>query len=214
MRKEIIVFLMAVVLMFSGLVVAQEVTDESLEEFVEEMATDETISEQMMDDAVMIEETEDEEIIAEAEAVVYNVSNLEEILADVVLFETSTGLVIEADFYGVQGAGNHGFHIHENGSCEDSGNAAGGHFNPAGVSHGFLPNDGADAAHVGDMGNVEVDEDGDGYLSVTLPGVTLSGDVNNVAGKAIIIHAQGDDFSQPTGNAGGRIGCGIIEVIE
>ena len=108
--------------------------------------------------------------------------------------------------------GQHGLHIHEFGECADAGKAAGGHFNPAGVPHGFLPKDGVGKAHAGDMGNIEIGPDGSGALTVTLPGVTLSSGPHSVAGRAIILHEKVDDFGQPTGNAGGRIGCGVITI--
>ncbi len=110
--------------------------------------------------------------------------------------------------------GKHGIHFHENGSCEDMGKAAGGHFNPDKVMHGFLPKDGLQHAHAGDMGNIDVNKDGIGSLKVILPGVNLEEGSYALNGKAIILHEKEDDMGQPTGNAGGRIGCGIIEVVQ
>ena len=107
-------------------------------------------------------------------------------------------------------AGTHGLHIHEAGDCSGGGSAAGSHFNPDGVSHGFLPQDGSAKAHPGDMGNIEVGQDGSGSLNLTLPGVHLASGPYAVAGRAIVLHEKVDDFGQPTGNAGGRIGCGPI----
>ncbi len=103
-------------------------------------------------------------------------------------------------------AGPHGIHIHEKGDCGDTAKAAGGHFNPQSVKHGFLPKDGPTGAHAGDMGNINVGPDGAGGLDLMLPGLTVDG----VVGHAIILHEKVDDFSQPTGNAGSRIGCGVI----
>lgn len=128
----------------------------------------------------------------------------------VTLTETEDGLKVTADIYNVPSAGEHGFHIHEFGSCEEAGKAAGGHYNPAGVDHGLLPKDGAEMAHAGDMGNITIGEDGHGTLDVVLPGVSLIHGEKTVAGRAIILHEKADDFGQPTGNAGGRIGCGAI----
>lgn len=108
--------------------------------------------------------------------------------------------------------GNHGFHVHENGSCEEAGKAAGGHFNPDQAQHGLLSKDGFTAAHAGDLGNVTIDADGSGYYSEMLDGLNLSEGKYNITGKAVILHEKVDDFGQPTGNAGGRIGCGIIEI--
>ena len=107
-------------------------------------------------------------------------------------------------------AGKHGIHIHENGSCEEGGMAAGGHFNPLGVPHGFLPRDGYSKAHAGDLGNIDIDDEGKGSLEIFLIGLSLSEGNKNVAGLAVILHEKEDDFNQPTGNAGGRIACGKI----
>lgn len=130
----------------------------------------------------------------------------------VALMETPEGLKVEAHISNVPDPGEHGFHIHENGSCEDMGKAAGGHFNPGKVDHGLLPKDGHSHAHAGDMGNIIVDENGHAHLSVTLPDVGLVNGKYNVAGLTVILHEKKDDFGQPVGNAGGRIACGIIEV--
>ena len=124
--------------------------------------------------------------------------------------ETGDGVQVVANLANVAPAGKHGFHIHENGSCEDGGKAAGGHFNPASAKHGLLPRDGHESAHAGDMGNIEIGDNGSGSLVLFLPGLNLSKDANNITGKAVIVHEKEDDFGQPTGNAGGRIGCGLI----
>lgn len=128
------------------------------------------------------------------------------------LEEVKDGLKVIAEVRGVT-PGKHGFHIHENGSCAEEGKAAGGHFNPDQVSHGLLPKDGFSHAHAGDMGNLEVGPDGTGRLEMTLPRANLSEGKYNVTGKSVILHEKEDDFGQPTGNAGGRIGCGIIESV-
>ena len=125
--------------------------------------------------------------------------------------ETGGGVQVVARLSNVAPAGKHGFHIHENGSCEDMGKAAGGHFNPGSAQHGLLPKDGAAMAHSGDMGNIEIDEAGNGNLVIYMPGLSLTKGGADITGKAVIVHEKEDDFSQPTGNAGGRIGCGIIE---
>lgn len=129
----------------------------------------------------------------------------------VVLSDTPDGLRIVVHVTGVS-PGKHGLHIHEFGGCGDAGKGAGGHFNPEGVQHGYLPTDGFGQAHAGDLGNIEVEQDGTGSLAITLRGVTISGGNYSVAGRAIILHAKEDDFGQPTGNAGGRIGCGPIAI--
>lgn len=132
-------------------------------------------------------------------------------LEGTVTFEEGVeGLKIIGHFKNVP-PGKHGFHIHEGGSCADAGNAAGGHFNPDNVDHGFLKKDGFTHAHAGDLGNLEIGEDGTGEIDTSLLKLTLTPGKYDVAGKALIIHEKADDFGQPTGNAGGRIGCGIIE---
>lgn len=95
------------------------------------------------------------------------------ILGTVQLSETDKGLLVEADIQNVPNPGPHGFHIHENGSCEEMGKAAGGHFNPDKVMHGMVMKDGLEHAHVGDMGNIVVDVNGTAKLSVILPNVGL-----------------------------------------
>jgi Cu-Zn family superoxide dismutase len=128
--------------------------------------------------------------------------------------ETDDGVKISVEVENVPNPGNHGFHIHQFGNCEDTGKAAGGHYNPSGAPHGLLTKDGHEHAHAGDMGNIIIDANGKGKLETTLPEVDLTSGVFNIAGRAVILHEKADDFGQPTGNAGGRIGCGIITVTE
>jgi Cu-Zn family superoxide dismutase len=135
------------------------------------------------------------------------------VAGDASLTDTPAGLQVSVRVTGAA-PGAHGLHIHQHGGCGDAGNDAGGHFNPDNVSHGFLPDDGLAKAHPGDLGNIEVNQDGVGELAAVLPGVTLSGGARSVAGRAIVLHEKADDFSQPTGNAGGRIGCGPILLVK
>lgn len=128
-----------------------------------------------------------------------------------VLRGTPEGVRVAVQVHGVA-PGRHGIHIHERGGCGNAGNDAGGHFNPDRVRHGFLPADGLRSAHPGDLGNITVEPNGSGSLTVVLPGVALTEGPYRVAGRAIVLHAGEDDFGQPTGNAGGRIGCGQIAV--
>lgn len=99
-------------------------------------------------------------------------------------------------------------HVHETGDCSSpDGKSAGGHFNPAGHKHG-LP-DGE--RHLGDLGNIDVKPDGTGTRELTVTGANLvPGDPSSYLGKAIIVHEKKDDGGQPVGNAGSRIGCGVI----
>jgi Cu-Zn family superoxide dismutase len=109
--------------------------------------------------------------------------------------------------------GLHATHIHENGSCSPTFAAAGAHYNPTGKHHGFKNPNGP---HAGDLPDIEVNAAGDGYLSTTTDRVTLSpGPVSlfNGNGTALVIHAKPDDnMSDPAGNSGDRIACGVIKV--
>ncbi|MFZ2491637.1 MAG: superoxide dismutase family protein [Thermoanaerobaculia bacterium] len=105
-------------------------------------------------------------------------------------------------------AGDHGFHVHEKGDCGDNGNAAGGHFNPAGTAHGAM----AAGTHAGDFGNVTATPGGGAQPMFTTRSITVTPGPNSVIGKAVILHANPDDFkTQPTGNAGSRIACGVVQ---
>jgi Cu-Zn family superoxide dismutase len=100
-------------------------------------------------------------------------------------------------------------HIHEHPGCGDNGKDAHGHWNPTKVNHGKW---GSDAFHSGDIGNVELDGDGKGSKELETDRWTIGGDsTTNILNRSIIVHGGVDDFkTQPTGNAGNRIGCGII----
>lgn len=109
--------------------------------------------------------------------------------------------------------GEHAIHIHENGDCSArDAKSAGGHWNPSGEEHGKRKE--SSEFHKGDITNIMVGENGNGILSMNMEGCTIGGDENtNILNKAVIIHASADDFtSQPSGAAGKRIGCGVIEV--
>jgi Cu-Zn family superoxide dismutase len=104
--------------------------------------------------------------------------------------------------------GKHGFHIHEFGDCSAAdGASAGGHFNPSTESHG-APGDAQ--RHTGDLGNIEAGANGVADLEYTDSRASFDG-ANSVLGRGVIVHAGTDDFkTQPTGNAGGRLACGVI----
>ncbi len=108
--------------------------------------------------------------------------------------------------------GMHGFHIHEKGDCSASdATSAGGHFNPDDSQHGG-PDD--EERHVGDLGNIEAGEDGSARLELEDSVISFSGE-NSIIGRAVVVHAGEDDLtSQPTGDAGGRLACGVIGVAE
>lgn len=124
---------------------------------------------------------------------------------------TKNGVRVVADISGLS-PGKHGFHIHEYGDCSaDNGTSAGGHFNPGGMPHSG-PNE--EKRHAGDLGNIEADKDGnakldyvDKHLSFTGPG--------SILGRGVIVHEKEDDLkSQPTGDAGGRLACGVIGIMK
>ena len=112
----------------------------------------------------------------------------------------------------IEGAaeGEHGFHVHDVGDCSaEDFTSAGGHFNPASVPHAG-PQDAE--RHSGDLGNIVVGADGVGHLELTTDMLTVEDGPQSVAGRAVILHEKADDLvSQPTGAAGPRLACGVIE---
>lgn len=123
--------------------------------------------------------------------------------------ETDAGVIVDLSVRGAPG-GWHAVHVHEIGDCSaPDGSSAGGHFNPEGVMHG-APD--ASEHHAGDLGNMWVGSDGRGRKVILMPELTVSPGAHSVVGRALIVHASADDLTtQPTGAAGGRIGCGEIE---
>lgn len=110
--------------------------------------------------------------------------------------------------------GRHGFHIHEWGDCSSKdGSAAGSHFNPASTPHG-APHAAAAERHAGDLGNIEANQEGMAHLEWVDPVMKLSG-AGSIIGRGVIVHAKADDLkTQPTGDAGGRLACGVIGVAK
>jgi superoxide dismutase, Cu-Zn family len=135
-----------------------------------------------------------------------------ETIGEARLNETAEGVNISLDASRLP-QGTHGFHIHENGSCEaPKFESAGGHFNPTNAEHGF---DNPKGPHAGDLPNIEVKPYGLVSTSVLAEMVTLEkGKANSLrkkGGTALVIHSKADDYqSQPAGNAGERIACGVI----
>lgn len=111
----------------------------------------------------------------------------------------------------VKGAtpGEHGLHIHEKGDCSAADAAsAGPHFNPQKMDHGGMDQS---PRHAGDLGNITVAADGSGRLEAILKGITVTAGEMSVVGRAIVLHEKPDDLrTQPSGNSGARIGCGVI----
>lgn len=112
----------------------------------------------------------------------------------------------------VEGAppGQHAAHFHEKADCSaPDAKSAGDHYNPGGHKHGLPP---AEERHLGDLGNLEVDKSGKGQLEIVIKGANLTpGDKMSLLDRGIVVHEKKDDGGQPTGNAGGRIGCGEIK---
>ncbi|TKS53179.1 superoxide dismutase family protein [Luteimonas yindakuii] len=121
------------------------------------------------------------------------------------------GVRVSGDVRGLPAGGEHGFHVHENGDCSaPDATSAGGHFNPASQPHGRV---GQGDHHAGDSDNLSADDGGVARVDNALAGVTLGdGAATDIIGKAVIVHANPDDYAtQPTGNAGDRLACGVIE---
>jgi superoxide dismutase, Cu-Zn family len=126
------------------------------------------------------------------------------------LMTEGSGIHITGTVSGLTPNGEFGFHIHEKGDCSaPDASSAGGHFNPTHAQHG---NPQGDAHHAGDMLNAKSDAQGMAQVNTTAAGVTLgSGQPDDVVGKAIVMHEKPDDYqSQPAGNSGARIACGVI----
>jgi len=126
--------------------------------------------------------------------------------------KVENGVQVQAELKGLGKQGKHGFHIHQKGDCSAAdGTSAGGHFAPRGNKHGG-PTD--KVRHVGDMGNIEVDENGNATLNYEDPDIKLNGP-HGIVGRGVIVHKGEDDMkSQPTGAAGPRAGCGVIGIVE
>jgi len=126
----------------------------------------------------------------------------------VTFVKQADGVMVTAEISGLT-PGDHGFHVHEWGDASSAdGMSAGGHFNPGGHQHG-RPD--ATERHAGDFGNLTADAQGNAKYSRVDKAMTLEG-TTSVIGRSIIIHANKDDFSQPTGNAGGRVAIGVIGI--
>jgi Cu-Zn family superoxide dismutase len=128
------------------------------------------------------------------------------------LQDAASGLKVDVDITQAP-AGIHAFHIHEFGLCTNEAKDAGSHYNPAGHPHGDMLKDGIAKTHAGDFGNIVIDANGKGALHTVVPGLTLTHSDASVAGRAFVLHEKADDFTQPVGNAGSRIGCGPIIII-
>ena len=122
-----------------------------------------------------------------------------------------SGVHVSAEVSGFDPNTQHGFHIHQFGDITDpKADNAGGHFDPLGTGHHGHPEDAPQTRHGGDMGNLSADASGVAKLEMDLKGTTVAA----ILGRSVIVHAKADDFGQPTGNAGARIGAGVIGVAK
>ena len=132
-------------------------------------------------------------------------------LGEATLRDSPAGVLVKLDLQGVP-PGTHAFHIHTVGKCDAPDfMTAGGHFNPTTMKHGLMATGGP---HAGDMPNLFVPADGKLSVEVLDANVTLAAGQKSVFdadGSALLLHATADDYtSDPAGNAGARIGCGVI----
>jgi Cu-Zn family superoxide dismutase len=124
------------------------------------------------------------------------------------LTQTAHGVLIAVDLHGLK-AGVHAIHLHEVGKCDGPDfKSAGGHFNPAKKQHGFMS---AEGPHAGDMPNIDVPANGKLKAELLAPDATID-TLMDADGSALVVHAKADDYkSQPAGDAGDRVACGVIE---
>ena len=130
---------------------------------------------------------------------------------EVIVAQGDNGLLVNITAKGMS-PGAHGVHIHETGKCEGPDfKSAGGHWNPAGKEHGF---DNPQGAHAGDFFNLDIGADGSGSLEATVPGAYLSDGENallDADGAAFVVHEGPDDLkTDPSGESGGRLACGVF----
>ncbi|MCD7099903.1 superoxide dismutase family protein [Stenotrophomonas sp. MMGLT7] len=127
-----------------------------------------------------------------------------------VLLPVADGVRITGTVGGLPPLRQFGFHVHERGDCSAvDASSAGAHFNPGATAHG---RNGAGPHHAGDMDNLQSNADGVAQVDLRLPGVALGGGgPGDIVGRALVVHADPDDYrSQPAGNSGARVACGVI----
>lgn len=129
--------------------------------------------------------------------------------AGTVTFTQQGGKVlVKANVSGLKPNAEHGFHVHEKGDCTADAMSAGGHFNPAGAHHGSTA---SGAHHAGDLPNLKADAGGVATLTWEATDFTVTDGAASIVGRSVVVHLDPDDYkSQPAGNSGPGIACGII----
>lgn len=124
--------------------------------------------------------------------------------------QRGSAVLVTAEVRGLKPNSEHGFHVHEKGDCSaPDAMSAGGHFNPAGSPHAHY---GQGASHAGDLPNLKADASGVASYSFSSAALSVAaGATNTVVGRAVVVHRDPDDYkTQPAGNSGPRIACGVI----
>ncbi len=124
--------------------------------------------------------------------------------------QTPEGVKLVVNLKGLSPNSVHAWHIHEFGDLSNpQGKATGGHYNPESHDHGLPPEA---ERHAGDLGNLKTDAQGNASSEIMVENISINGALNPILGRGVIIHADEDDGGQPTGNAGDRLGQGVIGV--
>jgi superoxide dismutase, Cu-Zn family len=120
------------------------------------------------------------------------------------------GVRVTAEVEGLEPGGTHGFHVHELGDCSDlEAHSMGDHYNPLDVDHALPPQV---PRHAGDLGNLKADDEGKAMLEMTVATMHVVGEPDPIIGRAVVVHERRDDGSQPDGDAGDPIACGVAGV--
>lgn len=180
-----------------------------------------TATDSMTDSAAVTETlgiTPSEQLTATGAAGLLGVASLQnvdgEYVGNAIFTQDRNGVTVQVTVEGftTAAAGAHGIHIHTVGACAPDFEAAGSHFNPTAMQHGL---DNPAGAHAGDLPNLDIDADGNGAFEATTDLITLAAGDNSLFdsdGSALVIHADADDMlTDPSGNSGERIACGVIE---
>jgi Cu-Zn family superoxide dismutase len=127
--------------------------------------------------------------------------------------QTPNGVLVNAVLSGLSPNQDHGVHVHEFGNVSDqeSGKSAGGHYNPEKHRHGLPPNPNR---HAGSFGNITANDNGDALFKMLDTTITIAGVRNPIIGRSVVVHANPDTGEQPAGNAGPRIGMGVIGIAK